>query len=608
MIAQGFQVVTEFKFDVAAAILESERLKKSVGGISDAAEEAMFSMKSASMGFLANFGAFGGGLMGFFINAVQGSEKFEQSQRNLANIFLSNSKLFKQIDFNSAMNLSGNIMNKIGEKAFDFGVDPNQMAEQVKIIAPMLLAKGKENPMTLGNSMEISRGLLKSAPTLGIDPGNLGMQLIDMVNGQASGNNTLFQRLAADTGAFRDAKVTNAKQFNALDGAKQLDLFTRAITEFGNNAEIVQGNVRSLTFQITTFKNLMLGQFSIFKGLGSTIGNMVGQILFKINEWINTHGRKIVASFTKIFDRLLKDPEKLFAQIQQLMGLKKDFDFTTGVVKALGMMEALKGLASLFKIDLMKMPLVGGIYKFVQGLTGNFAAAAHGAAGGGIMAMVGGLFTSIFRVIVKVAGPILYFLQIFTRAAAYAKMDNWKFAAENAARFSAGLEKMQNALTKILAPIEMGIDWWARLIGTILNVEVAGGGILFFLEMFANILNFVGDVIIHVVSLISGLMNILISTIGSLVTLDFANFKNAGDWGEQGYQDVWKQYNPKEKNGEMPVGQSVTNIGKVEIINDFKEQMEPDRVAFALTSQLTKIAQNPQQATGRSFSRGLTQN
>jgi hypothetical protein len=58
------------------------------------------------------------------------------------------------------------------------------------------------------------------------------------------------------------------------------------------------------------------------------------------------------------------------------------------------------------------------------------------------------------------------------------------------------------------------------------------------------------------------------------------------------------------KTPEGPIKQQITNINKVEIRNDFKEQLEPDRIAFTLVEQLKRAAHNPGQG-GRTLSAGL---
>jgi hypothetical protein len=81
------------------------------------------------------------------------------------------------------------------------------------------------------------------------------------------------------------------------------------------------------------------------------------------------------------------------------------------------------------------------------------------------------------------------------------------------------------------------------------------------------------------------------------------NFKNLG-------ADTWMTFkdNAKEsfaKNMSMLMNPEnnmtasmVTNIGSVAITNSFKEQMEPDRIAFTIRDQLLSAARNPISARG----------
>ena len=68
-----------------------------------------------------------------------------------------------------------------------------------------------------------------------------------------------------------------------------------------------------------------------------------------------------------------------------------------------------------------------------------------------------------------------------------------------------------------------------------------------------------------------------------------------------GFQKKLKDPNNKEKN----VSNNVTNIGAVNVHQDFKENMEPDRIARSLVDVLKSIATNPTQSAGRSFPAGV---
>jgi hypothetical protein len=50
----------------------------------------------------------------------------------------------------------------------------------------------------------------------------------------------------------------------------------------------------------------------------------------------------------------------------------------------------------------------------------------------------------------------------------------------------------------------------------------------------------------------------------------------------------------------------VTNVGKIEARFDMREQLEPDRIAFAVTTHLKKLAINPTQGRGQSLGNALS--
>ena len=55
-------------------------------------------------------------------------------------------------------------------------------------------------------------------------------------------------------------------------------------------------------------------------------------------------------------------------------------------------------------------------------------------------------------------------------------------------------------------------------------------------------------------------------------------------------------------DGATIVQNTVTNVGKIEARFDMREQLEPDRVAFAVTDHLKRLAANPTQGRGQSLS------
>lgn len=591
---QIFTVLTEFRFDVTGAILESEKLQGSVNGISEAANNALNQMRHSAISIVGYMGMAEGGVLGFFVNAIKASEKFGQSQRNLANILLNNKDMYKSIDFNSSMNLSEKLLDSMGMKAIGFGIDPTALVNQVKQIAPMIMHKG-EDPMTLNRSFEISRGLLKSAPTLGIDPQNMGMQLIDMVNGKADGNNTLFNRLVADTNTFKNAGVKSSKDYNTKKPVEQLDLFQKAITEFGNQTEIVHANMTSLTNQMMNFKSLLVGQFSIFRDIGKVIANVLGKMLFYVNQWLNSQGRSIAQSMAKILEPLIRSPEQLFKNIMQMKALGGDFHLAAQITKIIGALFALESTLVFLNLA-SKIPLFTGFMKVLSGLTGNFGGGIVAAmtGGGGIMSIIGGVIGGIIGVISQVFLPLLFFFQIISRAFAEIQLQDTKWLADHAAQIATVVEGMASAFRKITAPIMMAMDGMANLIAWFFTF---GSGTEYMLEKgqaITDLFNFIGDVFIHVISLVSGVVEVLIGTLANLSQGQFKGlFANMEGMADAGYKRVWDQYHDVAKNGEMPVANMTTNIQNLNVNNQFKENAEPDRIAFTIVEQFKKAAMNP---------------
>ena len=129
MVNQAFHVLTEFRFDFAHAVTNSQTLQNEVGKISDAANGAMHSIQRMGIGLVTQMGLGAGGILGFLYNAIQASEKFAQSQRNLANILLSNNEVFKNggFDFASAMGQSEAIMENVIKKAREFALTDSKI-------------------------------------------------------------------------------------------------------------------------------------------------------------------------------------------------------------------------------------------------------------------------------------------------------------------------------------------------------------------------------------------------------------------------------------------------------------------------------------------------
>lgn len=613
MSLNAFNIVTEFRFDIAHAVADSKTLQGAVGQVSDTANQALYNIRRMGVGLVAQLGLFQGGFLGFLYSAVQSSEKFAQSQRNLANVLLTNKDNMKMgwMDFNSAMQMSSKLMDEIGKKGLEFGLDPSQMLAQTKTIAPMLLSHGLDDA-SLKNSIDISRGLLKSAPTLAIDPNLVQGQLVNLVSGRASLNDTLFQRLMSETNAFRGGGINSSQQFNRLDAHKRIEMVRQALLQFGSTAEVIEGNVNSLSGMMTRLTSLIKGEFSILKPLGEELMKPIRLVMEYAINWLNTNGRKVIENFTKILKVFTESPEETLAMLYQAQQLKRDVSRTGQLFMWSGILSGLAHVAAWFGV---KIPTAGGL--LTKALSGVWSALS--ALGtyivsnfGAVVNFMWGAFRLVSRFFVEFTAVLSVF-QGISRGIGMAKIEDAKWIADHMGRISEIAAKFADIGRKIMAPFELIVEGVAGIVSWFLTFGAISE---WFLNSGINPLisgfDLLGDVVIHILSLIAGVTNTLIGQVLNLSQGNFGSLFDSKEWSnmaDEGYNDFWNRYHTlKGKDGETKEGSitgNVTNIQSLTIQQNIKEQVEPDRIAFAAVDAFSKLAQNPTQGRGRAFKAGL---
>jgi hypothetical protein len=164
---------------------------------------------------------------------------------------------------------------------------------------------------------------------------------------------------------------------------------------------------------------------------------------------------------------------------------------------------------------------------------------------------------------------------------------------------------MAKSISNMFSPITNAIDLIARIISPIFQWSFALETLLTPIELLTQTLELLGTAVLLAQASISGLFNVLFEIIERVKTFgtggQFDSLKDAFDFGVQGFLN---RNADKLGSGQGVISNQVTNIGKVEIKNEFRENQEPDRIAFSLQKQLLKTAQAPTQARGRGFSRG----
>lgn len=583
------------------------------------------SFQRLGMGIVAQMGLGGGGVLGAIGAAIKAADKFAMSQRQIANIFLSNNMFQGAGAFENSMAAASDAMQSMKKAAREFSLPVGELAQFSKLVGAALINKGLDNA-SLTKSIDLSRFFLKSAPTLGIDPTLAQGQLLDAVMGRANMGDTFFQRLMNETAAMKPFGGTaGAKGFNALDPAKRLDVLTKALKQFGDNAKILEGNALSLSAQIQRLKDNFASFASFLVPIGKALGDPIREALHGINVFLETQGEGVSRNFAKIFRRMFRSTETFLTNILQVRALKQDVQGTSNIigtgaiVMAIG--HALKwvgltarlahpavgavavGMTTLFEV-FKRMPN-DPLTKFTAGFWGSVTAITAGTA---VFLKFRAVLAPLFGIVAKSLGifaVVLGLLQAVSRGAAKAMIFNSKFLIDNAEMISRWMARLQRALELIVLPITIVIDTLSDLFAWMFSMGNADKTAIKAVMGIIEVLDFLGEAMLDFLGIISGVASVIGELVVMLSTWDFSDFatriSDVFTNELNSFRNRWDPINANEGDGETPVSQRITNIDKVEINNQFKENLEPDRIAFAISDQIQKAALNPTRALGNSL-------
>lgn len=605
MLNQAFRVLTEFRFDIGHAVAGSQTLQTEVGRLSSAADNALLSFQRMSFGIAAQFGLGQGGILGLFYKAVQSSDKFYQSQLKLSNILQSNNMFTGPNAFELSMKASERALMNMQKAAREFSLPASDLVNLSAQIGAVLTVKNLDDA-NLTKSTDISRQFLKSAPILGVDPGLATQQLVGAISGRAELGSRLVQRLVDETGAMKAYSGNGGlKKFNALDPAKRLDVLTQSLAQFSSNAKVTHAIANSMSGQLRRLNDNLLSMFSILRPIGDALMEPIKQVLNQINSYLENEGAAVAQNLSRIIERVFRNPEGLYIFLRQISQLKRDTDRAGKALMAIGIVHGLTFALGLFGIKVGSLlGMLGAGLKMI----GGFIAPLFN------LTVVATLFKALGFVLRAVLAPLaalMFFFQAISRAMAIADVSNAKWLASNMPKITELLARLSRGFEMVTLPLEMAIDGIANILSWVFKLEIMGEIGVIALRGLAWALEFVGEIVVTVMAIIQGSVWALMEAVSSLMNLDFSGLGGRMSdefWiGFRRLKDPFMLNGPEddEKNA---VSKRITNIDKIEIVNQFKEQMEPDRIAFTLVSQLEKIALNPQQAIGRSTGRNAIRN
>lgn len=595
MIDKLFLVATEFKFEAGSALLASQQVQAATNSIHNSVNNALSSVQQFGLGIAAQFGIAQLGIAGLLHESLNVSDKFRQMQLKFAaGIAANKDHLIGPVqNFNEQLQVSSQLMDKLGKVARDFSLDETALLNFSALINPMLLSKGLAGD-NFQNTIDISRGVLKSAPVLGVDPYMIQNQLQEIIEGRAGGQNTLFVRLMNDTNIFKQGGVATATAFNALNAAKRVDLLNKSLAAFSNQTDIVNAAAETMTGQMRRIGSLFTGPVSsILLPFGDLLKKTLLPILKGVANYIDKEGRVLVSQMTVFLRPWLDNLKGTYSTMKQLAALKADVSLTAKIGSFIALFSALRWLLGLFGISIgfsFSMASLGSSF-MMMGRAARWALPYLG--------MIGGLLVKMFWWVPLVLGS----LQLISRGKAIADVENAKMLAGKAPQFAIEINRIVNSFWLIIRPFTWLWNTMAEGVAWIFRLD---GGLWVLTKVLTVIADFMTGLATQ-----AALLQAIIEAMGTALFYAFervmsGNFKNLGSDVFSTFKfdvkDAFQKNMELLKNPDANMTASmVTNIGTVSIQNQFKEQMEPDRIAFTLQNQLLNLSRNPRSARNQTI-------
>lgn len=600
MIEEAFEVATEFRFDVGQAIIGTNQLTSAVDGLSKSTDSAFGQLNYLASGLVAHLGLGAGGLLGVLTKAIQLSEEFNTGSLGFVNSIGSNMQVLQGTigTFNDQLETSKMLMGNVTAAAGKLGLSGVELARMTQLLSSPLAARGKLGT-NFGNGIELAKNAMITGEATGLGTQAVSESLLRGLSPGGTIMGKLFERLV-NTQAFHGAHVSRPAQLLNMNQDRKMDLVIKAMSELGTNAGYLTARLESLRVQFNIFKSSLE---TIFKPIGDALKIPLMKLFKSANAFLQAHASELGASIGKLLGGLLDDPKSLFVNLMQLKSLGSDFKKALHVTELVQMFLFLKWGLSQLGIELGGGLLLRGLRMIVS----NLWAVTSFIYQSGILGKLFGYLVDSLVAVGQTFLPLLFFFQIISRARAIAAVNDAIALVTLTPKMAAAFARVKEAVSAILLPLRMIFDFWGNLLAPLFEWSTWVKIAIPLVNMLAFVFEKIGTAIIWFTAVLSGLMSVII---GSM--FDIASGKNPlknvlGNFKE-GFQDFKKEHPYPGAQGSTPATKSiVTNNNHIEARFDMREQLEPDRIAFAVTEHLKKLAFSPTQGRGHSRSGALAQ-
>lgn len=466
----------------------------------------------------------------------------------------------------------------------------------------VMIAKHITNPllqMGLGvdKIREFTNLTINAASVLGVDFPQAARDMMSSLTGVAGIDVKLFRLLAMKGGA---------KEFNQLDPQERHKRLVDAMKQYELAAQVFALTNKGLMSTITDLAMIFLGKAG--RGLLETWKKNMTELLVWIKanqEAIDRFNEKFGATMSSGLQALVDGFKWIVNNRQTLMqiaaayvGLKVFNAMSGGKGLVLGGAGILRATRNTFRGSGESIGnLLAGLSNFIPS-GGQKGLANVGKTGGGAGAAWMGMFSSIGSGIAKFLSGLWRLVRYFTIAGVIITViaGIWQAFTTN---FNGCATNLFMALRRLFAPIiaVTGAKGFGGLWDILVKVAtLIGSYVIEAITLFVNALAKVFEVSYRVAMAISAVWTAISNK----------------DWA--GVPDAWRRgwnveiplptlpdgtpFGPKKGNPGTPEtvpGNNTTINGGVHIHQEFKENHEPDRIAFATVGLLNKLARNPVQ-------------
>lgn len=626
----AFKVLTEFRFDVGSAVINSQKLQDSVNKLGDAADDTKLAFESLRAGIVGSFSLSQFGLLGTLHKAVQLSDSFNKSALSMSQMMAANMNYLSGDigTFNKRLELSKDLIDSIGDAGGKLGLNRGATIAATQTIAATLIPSHMAGT-NFQNAQTLAMGGLGVGKALGISGAEIGKEIAGVLSASSDSggpSGSLFSALVGSTKTFAQFKQ-DATDFSDLPLKERMDLMNKGLKELKTNLGTTGTELVTISDFMAEVKDALYGVEGILRPIGDAVLPFIIDSFKELTHQINTVGRDVFQRIGRVLKDALKDPKKLIEELSALSKIGSDFNAAKAIVgTVLALQGALKLLKSFgyvptfsfggfFKSTFNK--LGGAISEGIERVLFNMLKADMFSVAGGVAILksvwsgLSWILNGFAEILGVVVFPILVLTSVFQgirRAWDGAKIDNALKLVELAPKIAEVGERIYNAVSNIMTPFTLIADGFYEMLKPLFDWLFGADIAIGIMEKLAGVFEFIGKVMVLAFATISGAINSLFQLISNVGQGKWAHLgEGMGGAFNDGVEDFIKAHMHGLENGQG-VSQMVQNNnfhGGITIKNDFKENQEPDRIAFTIKEQILQAAQNPKQARGQSLQSAL---